>query len=414
MSRWTRAAGLLASTLFVVGVVLVALLGGGGPPDAEGPPPDLRNGRVFIQDNLWTTNGREYAVWVGRDGTPYAGSRRTAEGSWTQTDLGRLPGNPLSAPTDADNHNVYVLGVDARGRIHIAGNMRIAPLRYIRTRAARLGEWTATKTPVRTDRATYPAFVGLPDGTLLFFRRQAPVGTGSMELLDVLRPGSDRWRSYGAVVDGRATQESAYLHHVAADPDTGMIHLLFEWRGTGGPSTNNDVAYARSADGGRTWERSDGTPLPTPITHSTAETVIDSETADAGLVNQGGFTTDADGRPHGVVRYRRPGEGGAIEHVWLEEGEWQRESFDDTDIEGRPQVVGMPDGRIWLLGVAGTTVKAVDITPDRDRADTQELATVPLGWEVNYDSQALAREGVLRMLIPSGDRPRVVESALSP
>ena len=37
---------------------------------------------------------------------------------------------------------------------------------------------------------------------------------------------------------------------------------------------------------------------------------------------------------------------------------------------------------------------------------------MPFGWEVNYDSQALAQRGVVQMLIPSGDDPRVVEADL--
>jgi hypothetical protein len=39
----------------------------------EAPPPqqvDLRNGRVFTHDNLWTHGDEQYAVWTAPDGTP--------------------------------------------------------------------------------------------------------------------------------------------------------------------------------------------------------------------------------------------------------------------------------------------------------------------------------------------------------
>ena len=73
---------------------------------------------------------------------------------------------------------------------------------------------------------------------------------------------------------------------------------------------------------------------------------------------------------------------------------------------------GTPDGRIWLLGARGSALVAIDVTPDRDPAPTQEVARVPVGWEASYDSQALARFGLVEMLIPDGDRPHVVVARL--
>jgi hypothetical protein len=407
--RWT-AVGIVASVVAFGALVVIGLTG--EPPD-PGTEPDLRNGRVFIQDNLWTAGQREYAVWVDHDGTPYAGWHRVGGAEWHTKDLSEIEGNPLAAPTAEDNHNIYVVGVDADGGVHVVGNMLVDPLRYVRNRDGDLANWSTAKAPATAETVTYPAFAALPGGTLLFFRRErGAVPWAGKVVLDRLSAKTDSWQSFGAILDGAPSEESAYLHHVAIDPASGMIHILFEWRSGEGPSTNSDVGYARSADGGRTWETSEGAPIPKPITHANAETVIDTVPEGSGLLNQGGMTVDSFGQPHGIVTFMRRGGEEVFEHVWLEGAIWHREVLDDLDLDGRPQLAGTSDGRVWLLGVRENEVVAIDITPNRERLADQEIAQVPLGWEVAYDSQALVTSGAVRMLIPRGNAPRVVEAEL--
>jgi hypothetical protein len=411
MKNWSRALGLLASALFLIAIALIAVLGGGGgPPEPEGPAPDLRNGRVFIQDNLWSADGREYAVWVAPDGTPYAGTR-SGGGRWEVVDLGRLDGNPLAAPTAMDNHNVYVIGIDAGGGVHVAGNMHADPLRFVNA-SPDLSDWRREPAPASAGDVTYPVFAALPDGTLLFFRREGSPLSGGATVLDTLPPGATSWRPLGTILDGRPTGESPYIHHVAVDPRTGAIHLLFEWRSGATFTANSDVQYMRSLDGGESWQRSDGEALTTPVSRATAETVIATPPS-SGLLNNGGLTVDAAGAPHGSVSFTRPTGERDVEHVWLTDEGWQRAEVDDADLDGRSQVVGTPDGRVWLLGVRGVTLVAIDISPEREQADTEEIARVPAGWEPNFDSQALAERGVVRMLIPSGREPHVVTADLA-
>jgi BNR repeat-containing family member len=392
-------------------VLLVVALRSGEQAEPA-PRADLRNGRVFIQDNLWSTETHQYAVWVAPDGTPYAGRRRRGAVDWETVNLAKLRGNPLATPTEDDQHNVYAIGVDSGGGVHVAGNMHNDPLRYVSSPSGDLATWTRRPAPAAGEYVTYPAFLRLPNGTLLFWHREGIAGDGAI-VLDALDPGAAAWRSLGTVLDGRPSGEGPYLHHVAVDPRSGTIHVLFEWRAGPTTATNSDVGYARSTDGGTTWETSSGTPLRLPITHASAETVIDTAPG-AGLLNAGGLTVDAEGQPHGVVAFDRPGPGRTFEHIWLEDGSWQREEIEDVFFDGRPQIVGMPDGRVWVLGVRGGMVEAVDVSTDRERVETREVARVPLGWEVSYDSTALARFGRIEMLIPDGDRPHVVEADLEP
>jgi hypothetical protein len=409
MASWSRPIGLALSTLLVAALVYVGLRGGG---EGSPAPPDLRNGQAFIQPNLWSTAGRQYAVWVAPDGTPFAGVRDRDGDDWSVSDLARINGNPLAAPTADDDHDVYAIAADREGGVHVAGNMHADPLRYARSGPEGFGSWAKRPAPPAAGLVTYPAFTALPDGTLLFWYRLGEAGSGRIAL-DSLAPGARRWRSLGVVIDGRPTGEGPYLNHIAVDPRSGVIHLLIEWRATEDPETTNDVSYARSTDGGRSFEASDGRPLTLPITHRDAETVIDTEASGSGLENQGGMTVDLEDRPHGVVAFADPGGGETLVHVWLEGGTWHRAQLAGLGLSGRPQLAGTPDGRVWLLGVRDGELVAIDVTPGRDPEATRELGHVPAGWEVSFDDQALARFGEVEMLVPQGSSPHVVEANLS-
>jgi hypothetical protein len=379
-------------------------------PAADIPRTDDRNGRVSIQDNLWSTEDEQYAVWTAPDGSPFAAKRHRGDDDWQVVNLARLPGNPLRAPTEADRHNVYVIALDSRGFVHIAGNMHNDPLRYIRSvRPRDLTSWEIGSIEGPATHVTYPAFVGLPDGTLLFWRREGVSGEGSL-LLDVLAPGAPTWRHVGVIVDGRSTQESPYLHRTAVDPRSGTVHVLFTWRVGAEASTTNDLAYTRSRDGGRSWETTGGRQLALPITHADSEIVIDTPPAGSGILNGGGLTLDDRGRPHGSVMFARPGHPRSFEHVWHDGTDWRRAGLDDG-VDGRPTIAGTPDGRTWLLGTDSGRIVALDVTAGSDLR-RRDVAPVPLGWEVAYDTQALVRHGTVEILIPDGRRPQVVTAEL--
>lgn len=404
MARWAWPVGLMVSLVFVVVLVWVGLT------SDTAPKGDLRNGQVFIQDNLWSTAHRQYAVWVGPDGTPFAAWRPRGAQEWKTVDLAKVRGNPLDAPTSDDTHNVYAIATDSGGGVHVAGNMHLSPLRYARA-STDLTHWSTRPAPGGGPSVTYPAFTALPDGTLLFWRREGQAGEGKVRL-DALPPGAAKWRSLGTIIDGTRTGESPYLNHIAVDPRSGVIHLMFSWRSGPTVESTNDIGYAQSADGGRTWRTADGAPLPLPITHDAASTIVDTPPTGSGLVNDGGLTVDSEGRPHGMFAYDPPHGDRTWQELSFRDGRWQTKSFTGLDIDGRPQLAGTPDGRVWLLGAHGFSLEAIDVTPGRDPAPTQEVARVPVGWEASYDSQALARFGIVEMLVPEGDQPHVVLARL--
>lgn len=362
------------------------------------------NGRAHIQDNLWSTANEQYAVWVTVDGRPVVG-KRAAGGAWDTFDLGSIPGNPLGAPVGDDPHNTFVLGVDGLGHVHVAGNAHSSPLQAVRsTSPGSIDDWKVEEPTGSSGRVTYPRFVGRASGELLLFWREGAAGAGE-ERLAALGPADEEWSPLGTVLDGRPSDESPYLHHVAVDHRTDALHLLFEWRGRTDPSTTNDVGYLRSSDGGHTWEDSTGRRAVLPVTHASAETVVDTAPTGSGLQNDGGLAVDSRGRPHGVVVFDRGGRDRSILHVWHDGRRWHRDQRPGHGIDGRPAVAGTRDGAVWLLGSHRGRLEIHELAPGNEAAPIPVV--VPLGWEVVYDTQALVRRGRIEVLVPLDEEPRV-------
>jgi hypothetical protein len=372
----------------------------------------LRNARAYIQDNLWTDGNEQFAVWVDERGNAFAGKRRLPAGDWTAVDLSTIPGDPLGLPTQPDEHNVYAIAVDASGYIHIAGNMHNGPLRYVRSRRPRdISAWAGARMVGRDESSvSYPAFVRRRDGKLLFFHRDGRSGDGDV-LADVY--DGRRWTRLAKVIDGRSTGESTYLSHIAVDRG-GVLHMLFVWRSTSDPTTNNDLSYARSRDGGKTWERSDGTQT-TPIIHTRAEIVADTPPTGSGLSSGGGLEVDDRGRPHGAVLLGARGSA-TIRHVWFDD-RWHVEPVDLPGVRAvRPTVV-TSGAAAFLVVPTRDDVRLVDITPGRSAPGRSARAPVLLapvsvgGWETPFDTQALYRDGTLSVVVPRRGPGRTIGSA---
>ena len=376
------------------------------PRDGATADIDLRNGRAFIQDNLWSTDAEQYAVWVDGSGNPILGIREAA-GSWRRTDLAAIEGNPLDAPTDDDSHNVYVVAVDSMGNVHVAGNMQSDPLRYIRTREpGSLDSWIEPPIGGANESVTYPAFVGLPDGTLLFLRREGRRGVGGI-LADRLAPGADDWEHLGTLIDGRPSGEGPYLQHASVDPADGSLHLGWLWRKGVGTVGNNDVSYMRSDDGGTTWRTSGGTALALPVTHESAEVVFDTPDRGSGLLNHGGMVIDGEGRPHIVYSGRDQ-----LLHLWFDGQQWHDAEPIPAFKGSRAAAARAPDGSVWAVAARGARLVAVQIHPEV--GSEVDSATVSRRWEPTYDSQAMQRDDRLEVLLvpSSGDEPTVESLAL--
>src|SRR5439155_10100201 len=122
-------------------------------------------------------------------------------------------------------------------------------------------------------------------------------------------------------IDGQ-NKRRPYWWRTSAGPD-GSLHIAWCWRDSPDASTNHDLCYARSNDGGKTWLRSDGKPQVVPITLENAE-VVSPIAKGSNLINQCSSAVDADGHPH-LVQYLNDGHGvPQYFDVWFDGSTWHR------------------------------------------------------------------------------------------
>jgi hypothetical protein len=197
-----------------------------------------------------------------------------------------------------DGHNYVTFAFDSAGQIHLSGDMHVSPLAYFRTTVA--GDITTLThaAMVGTDESmvTYPAFMKLATGQLLFSYRSGGSGNGNW-FWNIYDPQMQRWSRWlsTALFDGTSTSVSAYPVGPQLGPD-GRYHLVWVWRDSPDGATNHDVSYARSTDLLH-WETADGTPLVLPITPAQRSTIVDPVPVHGGLLNNDTRVGwDADGR----------------------------------------------------------------------------------------------------------------------
>lgn len=185
-----------------------------------------------------------------------------------------------------DAHNKVEAAFDARGHIHVVGNLHVNKLVYFRS-SSPYDPRTLKQIDVMVNkdveqRMTYPEFFKGPNGELHFKYRDGSSGQG--------RWFYNRWdnerQSWShlhetVLLDGEGIR-GVYPLGPVMGPD-GYAHMTFTWRETPIASSNHDLSYARSRDLVN-WETADGEPISLPITLSTGE-ILDPIPEHGGLLN---------------------------------------------------------------------------------------------------------------------------------
>lgn len=279
----------------------------------------------YVDQALLTDGNDQYVAYFDADRELTVAHRTLDTDEWTYERVG--------STTAWDSHNYITLATDRDGQLHVAGDMHNVPLRYWRTTTP--GDVT-TLTRVETmvdpqleSRVTYPIFLELEDGTLIFRYREGGSGDG-IDIYNRYDEASQTWTSLidSALLDGEG-ERNAYAAVPRLGPD-GYYHLVWVWRDTWIASTTHTVSYARSADLVH-WETSRGEPLELPITFDTGD-VVDPVGPEGGVINnnvQVGF--DADGDP--VVGYHKYDEDGNTQVYAARPDDsdsgWQNEQLSD-------------------------------------------------------------------------------------
>lgn len=275
------------------------------------------NTTVFRSNSIVTQGDKQYISYYDAEGYLTLGRRRLGTKQWT-LHRSQYRGNVKDA------HNVISMMVDGDGYLHLSFDHHGHPLNYCRSIAPDtlvLGE----KEPMigRDEQdVTYPEFYPLAGGDLLFAYRSGVSGRGNL-VMNRYEVKTRRWvRVQDILIDGE-NERNAYWQ-LCVDP-AGTIHVSWVWRETWLVETNHDLCYARSTDGGRTWQKSNGELYELPIRLANAEYVCRIPQKSE-LINQTSMSTDAQGNPY-IATYWREADSEVPQYrlVWYDGNQWRQQ-----------------------------------------------------------------------------------------
>jgi hypothetical protein len=288
---------------------------------------------------LLTATDRQYVAFYDADRHLTVAARSLADTRWEFFRLASAQPDPPRGPKQTsavlgwDSHNNVVMAIDSVGHIHLAGNMHDNGLTYYRTHAPgaiSTFEQVAAMTGRDEDRCTYPLFMTLADGRLVFRYRSGQSGNGDW-IMNVYDTATQTWRRHvdTLLFDGQGKQ-SAYPLAPVQGPD-GFFHVSWVWREAADCSMNHDLCYARTRDFIH-WETAGGELLSLPLTLSTPGVTVDPVPVKGGILNgTGRVGFDSKQRP--VISYPKyDADGNSQAHLArFEEGRWRIEPLTTWD-----------------------------------------------------------------------------------
>lgn len=370
------------------------------------------NAVVFRKNSLVSDRDYQYVAYYDADRYLVLGKRKQGAPDWT-VHRTQYQGNA------ADAHNAISLMLDGAGYLHVSWDHHNNALRYARSVAPGalvLGDKQAM-VGADEDTVSYPEFYRLPDGRLLFFYRLGGSGRGDL-VINRYDPADQRWtRLHTNLITGegkRSAYWQAFLDH------QGTLHLSWVWRESPDVASNHDLAYARSRDGGTTWETSTGQPYALPISAASAEYALRIP-PNSELINQTSMAADRDGRPY-IASYWRDAGSTVPQYrvVYRDARGWQMRNlgFRQTAFSlsgqgtkripiARPQImVSLDPVRPGALLVFRDEERGskVSVARTENIADgtwqVSDLTDTSVGaWEPSFDTELWRRSGVLSLFV---------------
>lgn len=284
------------------------------------------NAVAFIKSALMTVSNQQFIAYYGRHSTDpnyEYNNRIVVARRRTDTNIWEVFRTTFAPNNIADGHDVVCFGIDGDGYMHMSWGMHGDAFHYAKstnrvTGALPIGFGPDTTMTGQENTATYPQFLRLPDGDLLYLYRKGSSGSGDY-YVNRYSCATKAWtnvhKSGGVATPfikgtGWRPDYNAYPNMPSLDV-LGNLYLVWTWRygsdspaGESGYQTNHDFDYARSTNGGLTWLRQNGAPYALPITergengdtNSIGEKVI-SIPEGYSLINQAGMCLDTTGTP---------------------------------------------------------------------------------------------------------------------
>lgn len=370
------------------------------------------NAVVFRKNSLVTFRDTQFVAFYDENRYVILGKRKSGAEHW-QIQKTPYQGNA------SDAHNTIALMVDGNGFLHVSWDHHGNPLRYCRSVSPGsliLGD-KRSMTGIKENQVTYPEFYKLPDGNLLFFYRDGKSGQGDL----IINKYNTKTQNWEQLSDNLISGEGKRNPYTQACVDAkGSIHISWVWRESPDVASNHDMAYARSTDGGKTWEKSTGEKYVLPVTVATAEYAVKIPQKSE-LINQTSMTADASGNPYIATYWRDSATAVPQYHIIYHNGsQWkvQNLGFRKTAFSlsgggtksipiSRPQILVSQKNKrtaamlIFRDAERGSKV-SVAISSDLEKGKwmVQDLTTTSVGsWEPSYDTELWHKNSILNLFV---------------
>ncbi len=403
---------LFVLTLLTVFVNLNFVVGQKLIPVDKGWSNNSVNAVIFRKNSVVTAVDTQFVAFYTPDGFLALGKRNIKDSSF-KIEKTQYKGNVYDA------HNCISIMIDGEGYLHVSWDHHGNPLRYAKSIAPYslvLGD-KEIMTGENETNVTYPQFFKMPDGDLIFMFRDGQSGKGNL-VLNKYDVDMKKWvQLQHNLIDGEG-QRNAYWQ--ACVDSKGVIHVSWVWRETWDVSTNHDMCYARSMDGGKTWENSKGKKYDLPITASSAEYVCKIP-QNSELINQTSMTTDSNGQPV-IASYWREQDSKIPQFhiVSLQNGEWNVSDLGFRTLPfslsgggtksipvSRPQIVAKNQGEksifylIFRDAERGSKVSvAINRKSGKGQWEISDLTDFSVGsWEPSWDTELWKTNGILDIFV---------------
>jgi len=364
----------------------------------------------FRKNALTTFRDFQFIAYYDNDSRVVLGKRKLNSSKW------EIVKTPYSGNVK-DAHNTISIAIDGDGYLHISWDHHDTKLRYAKSKSPLSLDLSEEEsmTGIAEEKVTYPEFHNLPNGNLLFFYRSGASGRGNM-IINSYSIKNRKWSQIQSNLVNGEEQRSAYWQ--AKIDQKGTIHLSWVWRESWDVSTNHDICYARSKDGGLTWEKSNGEKYNLPITVASAE-IAWKIPEKSSLINQTSMTADENGNPY-IANYWSENTIPQFQIVYLENGLWKKSNtgFRKTSFYlggggtkkipiSRPDLLIKKDGNnryLYLLFRDAERENKVSVAYSNLGGNNSwkvtDLTTESVGeWEPNYDISLWEKQKKLHIFL---------------
>lgn len=367
---------------------------------------------VFRKNSLVTFRQTQYAAYYDDEQYMVLAKRKLGATQW-EVSRTQYQGDA------ADAHKSISISVDGDGFLHVAWGQHNNQLNYCRSKSAGslLLGIKASMTGLKENKVSYPEFYRLGKGDLLFFYRDGGSGNGNL-MINRYHRKLKRWLPVqDGLIDGEGKRNAYWQAFV--DEEDG-VHLSWVWRESPDVASNHDLCYAKSLDGGRTWQKSSGEKYATTITAENAEYAYRIPQKSE-LINQTSMYANAQGAIF-IASYWRNGQDDIPQYrvVYKQNDKWELNTlkFRKTPFTlsgggtksipiSRPQLVAWKNGPVHAAAVIFRDAERqskISVAVNQDVTGEQwsvlDLGSEDVGnWEPSFDTQLWKRRRTLSLFV---------------